>query len=345
MRTVTRVALLALGVAGCQPNYAAVDEACLDSDQAVPGSDGATENGEAFMRRLTCYRRFVGISKARMSPLVDEAAQAHARYLEEHVLSNPEATSWQFEVRGLSWYRGDDARDRIDYAGYELEGYSNFIWEVLGPAPESVSPPDTVDALMHDPFVRDALLAPGWRVSGYGEAEGDWLGRVFYLNAVLALPSLVRATSPVTYPMDGQTDVPVSWFNYWYGSPPFDELPVELGYPITLTMGSAQVGAGNNPLQIVVDEHSITGPDGEIEAVRIFPGPHDGGFNWSTVILLPVEPLQPGSQYTVEVTASWISHPGRTMSWTFETGSHAAATTLSREAPDRPVWTARPRSL
>ena len=339
------VAWAALGGSGCA-SHESIDDACPEK---IPRSGDAPEASIDYMLRLSCYRRYAGIRRARMHPAITEASNRHAAYLEQHVfledrVVRPPDEAPYYDVTldearaedpGLDGFSGRDSDERFRAAGFPLDYQSYFIWDLVQYEFDETMPrEELVDEQMHDPYLRDVLLAPGWRGGGLAEGDGA-LGRFLWVNSLLFFPSNVRALNPVVYPVDGQTDVPLDFSTVRF-LPPWDQFLVDLGdnrfrgervgYPITITFGSNDLSPSPENLtgaQLLSAE--IRGPDGPIEHVEVFPGPHESGFNAATIALVPTEPLLPDTTYEVEATVSSVSITSKRIQLSFTTGGRSVA--------------------
>lgn len=317
-------------LAGACTSFENLEDACKDN---VPGADGAAPGAEAAFARLTCYRRYVGLSQARLNPAISEAVQNHVEYLERNVsVSELAYVETQREEQGRAGFTGQYPTDRFDLVGFDTDNGSVQTWSVFAGFPANENPARFIDEFIHDPLFRDPLLAPGWRAGSWsrGVLEPDY--EFGYLEAALFLPSQQNAFSPVSWPVDGQTGVATEWVNYYAllsdirnTPPPFDELGAVIGYPITFTFGSDRGGGtGQNPLDIQVRDSILLGPNGaELDHSVVFPGNYFGGTNLSTIAIMPTEPLLPGAEYTVEVDVSWVSRERLIRQITFRTADVA----------------------
>ncbi|MEN0063976.1 MAG: hypothetical protein AAGA48_17615 [Myxococcota bacterium] len=318
-------------IVGACSNFENLEDACKDD---VPGARDAPAGAVAVFQRLTCYRRYAGLSEARLSPAISEAVVNHVNYLQLNISAEELFTKpidLQFEERSRPGYTGPYPLERFDLAGFDTETSSVQTWSVFAGMAEDAPPAQFVDREIHDPLFRDPMLAPGWRAGSFARGELDSevegaAGYPFgYLEAALFLPSGQNAFQPVVWPVDGEVDVPTSWFNRWpakQASPqPFDELARVVGYPVSFTFGSDETSFNfaSNPLDVQMRSSRFTGPDGDVLHVALFPGSYFGGVNTSTLALIPVEPLQPGTTYEVEVDVSWVSRDRLTMTTSFTT--------------------------
>lgn len=313
---------LPLLAGGCS-NFESIADACKDS---VAGDRDAPPGGVEVFERLSCYRRYAGLGAARMSPAISDAVSAHVAYLEFNIASD-EIFKYdlQLEERSRPGYTGETPIDRFDAAGFETDDTSIQSWSVF--AGLSTEEPVTafIDREIHDPLFRDPFLAPGWQAGSFSVGLLDPTLTFGYLEAALFLPSQQNAFDPVTWPVDDQTGVPTEWINPWpiveASPPPFDVLPSLTGYPITLTFGSDETAfdLADNPLDVQMRRSRVTGPNGDVEHAILFPGPYFGGVNTSTLGLIPLDPLEPGALYEVEVEVSWVSRDDFTKTFSFRT--------------------------
>jgi hypothetical protein len=315
MRAFLPVVLL---VAGCGAN--SIEDGCKNH---IAGQSGSAPEELEIFSRITCYRKYVGLDQARIVTNITEAAESHAYYLEQNEVLTVDPYSWPYESPSGVGFTGEDSFARLDASQYFVETTATaFVWEVLLLVEEDFSYEELIDEYMIDPFFRDAFLAPSWEGGGYAEGTDPTWGRFGYMNIVLYFPSGSRTTRPVVYPQDGQEDVPTTWVRTFEDAA--IQLPSEVGFPISFTAGSARITSGINPLEVQVKHSTITGPDGEVEHQVLLPGYYAGGVNWSTAILVPVEPLQPDSTYTVEAELSWIDQQSRKEELTFTTAADPA---------------------
>lgn len=328
-----RTVIVALPLlAACGRNFESVEEACKDN---VRGDRDATDAAIDVVQRISCYRKFAGIDRGNLHQRVTEAAEAHGLYLAE----NPDQlyAGWNLETSGGTGFSGATAYDRLVETGYLVPDVSEpFIWEVLGYVEPDLSIPEQVDLEMHDPFIRDVYLSPSWEASGYTQFPAfDQV--LSYMNIVLYYPSGARSGKPVVYPIDGQTNVPTTWENVYAAFDPLlGAMPPVAGYPITFTCGSSRTLPGINPLSVAVVSSAITGPSGPVEHEVFLPGQYLFGVNNSTAILVPREPYEPGTTYTVDVSLQWIDHD-KDISLTFTTGSDATVSPVARRARIAPA--------
>ena len=325
------MALPMVFAAACS-DFETVEEACKDN---VPGDRDATDAAVRVYQRLGCYRRYAGLGTARLAPQISRAVQNHIRYLELNVSFDEwwvsQTESVFTEQPNRVGFTGANAVDRFDFEGFESDGDIQ-VWSVMA-LTEGGQPSETyIDNQIHHPLYRDALLAPGWRAGSYAEGTLEPNFRFGYLEAALFLPSGQRAFKPLTYPVQGQRNVPPAWNNcvtqdgISLGTDPgepFNVLGITTGYPVSFIFGSDDVTGGNNPLDIQVKDARFLGPDGPVPYEVALPKNYPTfGPNSSSVALIPVDPLQPDTEYYVEIDVTWISRESSLVSsLTFTTGN------------------------
>ncbi|MCB9698069.1 MAG: hypothetical protein H6738_14920, partial [Alphaproteobacteria bacterium] len=243
-------------------------------------------------------------------------------------------TFWNIEELGTPLFYGESVFDRLRRAEFNLDTAQSMVWEVLMPVSEDRTRTENVDLLIHDPHYRDPLLAPGWYGGGYDEGRDEFLG-LAYSVWVLDLPSGTHSGKPVFWPVDGDTRVPPEVMVWRPGDGYDSKLR---GYPITMTFGSSEVlGIGReNPLGVSVITSVITADDGTVVEHDVeLPSSSEFGTNNSTVILWPVEGLQPQTTYTVDAEVSWVTTPHKKFSWSFTTTAEPETEVLwgARSAP------------
>lgn len=309
------VSVAAVCVGGCAPDYLSLDEACLDT---VPGEQHLLTQSD-LIDRMTCYRRFVGLSPARVNRLVQRATESHANYLEINNLVSPQMTAEDafLEDPANTGFTGFDVWDRLGATGLITpETQSGLgVWDVFFSNAGGEEP----DEVLADPYFRDVAFQPLWVGAGYAELQGALGGRAAYMNVVYGFPSSNRTDRPVVFPRDGQTDVPRSWVPYGNPADPMSERSI-VGFPITITVGSDSVSGGANPYELRVISATLTGGNqGSIPLIQVLPGAYPWGALRATVILAPIVPLEPQVEFTLEVELEWNVR-SKTIVTTFTTG-------------------------
>jgi hypothetical protein len=291
--------------AGCAPP-ATIEEAC---GKGFPGDDLLSTDTARFFERITCHRRFVGLGPARVVGPAQDAANAHAVYLESNGVLDPSSENYVQTIDDLfieddawSGFTGVTALDRLQAAEMvqAVEG-SIGTWDVfLGDL--EFDP----DSFIADPYLRDVMFQPGWIGAGMGELDNEAEGtRAGYLNLLYAYPPSRRMFKPIVFPRDGQTDVRQVFTTYGHPSDPLS-VSTRVGYPITVTVGSDRVDDAENPYLLEIDDAELVDEDGTSwELVQAGPGNYPWGANTATQIFATLDPLLPGTTYTFTATVVW----------------------------------------
>ncbi|MCK6524867.1 CAP domain-containing protein [Myxococcota bacterium] len=265
-----------------KPVAVSVDGACIEED---PGDPGASEAALEAIYRTNCYRNLLGLDLGQLNPKLNDAAQAHADYMQQN------KTLDHSEQAGKPGYTGDQVWDRAEAAGRELQS-GESIGEVIS---QGTNPTEAVDGWMNSVYHRTPFSSPEWIAAGYGQA-----GNYSSMTTLQAFPNSFEGA--VLYPVNGQVDVPAS-FNSDQEFP--DPAPnAELvGPPITVTIASADYFSGQNWFRAELLSASLTGPDGEEALITLTPD--EDPWLGSMIALLPERPLTPGATYTVAVSVAW----------------------------------------
>lgn len=332
-----RMPLLMLILSACLPSFETVEEAC---DGKVPGSKNAPEQAIDAMARVSCYRRLTKLTRARIEPRLQEASEAHNLYTRAQATEEALA-AWTFffeEEAGQPHYTGVTVYDRAEAAGYPVANDGGLgVWQFEYLDDQSAT--DRIDFWFPDPDVRQSYLQPAWVGGAYAAGPSDHVPDSMLANMEIfyQIPTLDHAGTPVTYPVDGQREVHTSYepidpssFGYGLG---------ELGYPITVTVGSTTAGSGENPHELEVHRAVLTGPTGELLLLTAIPGEHP--LLRYTVAFVPELPLEANTEYNFSAELSWTDQPNRNIDLTFTTGSepspHSFRQVQTAELPKKPI--------
>lgn len=305
----------ALGIVGCTESepydpYIRVDEACPET---VEGENFMRQRGtEQMMRRISCYRQFVGLGPATVGEDVQAAAYAHALYLQENYILVPD-TEHYFEGNvkelfeefktGMKHHTGLRVVDRLRYQDPTLKPLEIGVWDLF----LSETDPERADVLMSIPWLRDIMFQPVWIGGGYAEVYGPDI-RAGYFNIVYDIPPAERVDDPIVFPKNGQVDVPISWD----ARPLIASNPLawqaEIGYPITIAVGSKQISSGENPNRLELLWRELIGPDGqELQTSIAEPRQYAWGPMRNTLVIAPRDPFEIGATYTLRAEIRWLA--------------------------------------
>ncbi len=272
-------------LAGCGNTEAdsGVAAAC---DAAYYGYACPSADAMVALDQINSYRALMGLSEITLEPRLDTAAQAHADYmLTNDALTHQESSS-------ASGFTGEWVWDRIEAEGYPLE--QGRVWmEVIS---YGLDPAGAIDGWIGTVYHRIPFTTPEVLEVGFGQAA-DYSA----LAIVVPFPDIERRA--VLYPADGQTDVPRS-FDSDTESP--DPAPSHgtVGYPISVSV-AAPIGmvSLDNPYALELLSAEVVGPDGALELLLLDPSTDKTMFNMAAV--MPVEPLEGGTTYTVSMTVTY----------------------------------------
>lgn len=262
----------------------------------------------------------VGLSAGKVTTEAQIAAEAHGTYLEQNeVLSDENAlgSALYVESGGGEAFNGQTAGDRLERTGAVGGGADWETWERV------LLVTDDPDELFRDPWSREALLQPAWIGAGVDlipypivlpdtvdtdtvdtdidDAEVDRL----YINLVYGMPSYKAMVRPVVYPVDGQLDVPTSYTPSDTADNPLAVAP-EIGFPITITVGSDRVSSGSNPYGLALGAARMVDEDGLVlDLVTMNPQQLRSGDLRTSIVVAAREPLRPGVVYKLEANVTW----------------------------------------
>lgn len=287
--------------------------ACGGSDLADPvslddacgtdayGYDSPTDDARAALERTHCYRNLMGLDPGLLDPQLDEAAQAHAEYMDtNHTIDHQERSS-------NPGFTGEWPWDRVEAAGYRWYG---GIMEVLAMSTE-LTPAGAVDTWMDSVYHRVPFLIGSWTAAGYGQSGN-------YGGMVMNYPFPSDTDEAVIFPVDGQVDVPTSFDSDTESPDPAPGIRL-VGYPVMVGVDATgySMASSTDPFELRLVEATLTGPDGDVDALLLDPSNDD----WlvCAVALVPTEPLAPASLYEVDLTVTWTGGNERRIQSSFTT--------------------------
>ncbi|MBW2257971.1 MAG: hypothetical protein JRI25_25680 [Deltaproteobacteria bacterium] len=314
--------LCVLAMCGCHPQFATVDEACHDH---VPGQARDTEEAVDAIYRVNCYRRVARMARGSTDYRISAAAEAHALYIEANGYSGDFIT----EEPGQPHFSGATPLDRAEAQNYDLgDGWDRWLGYWEGVFSRSEDPGEHADVWMESPYTRQGVLQPSWKDAGYGVSSSYAV-----LDILFDFPASTHIQNPVVYPADGQEDVPTEVL--WWPDDQVVPLDRTVGFPVTVTVGSDMEGSGlydDNPYGLVLLDSAIEGPDGEVSHYILIPEstPYSLLF---TVALIPRDPLEPDTTYTVTARLHWNANAAKEVAATFTT-LPAEASAARRVGPE-----------
>ncbi|WP_322800485.1 CAP domain-containing protein [Thermoflexus sp.] len=270
-----------------------------------------------WLSRLNAYRAMAGLPPVIEEPAWNDGCWKHARYM----------------VKNDIITHGEDPQNRwYTPEGDECGRNANVMVSVSATAPDS----DAIDVWMQAPFHAVGMLDPQLIRVGYGayrEADGGW-----QMGAALDIlrgrgSSVVGVSFPIRWPGDGST-TPLRAFQVGEYPDPLASCgySAPTGLPILLLLGTGSLTPsvsghalwrdGISVEHCVFDETTYRNPkDSAQESLgRAILDSRDA------VVLIPRDPLNPGSRYTVSLTVN-----GQAYTWSFFVASSNTQTMAAWE--------------
>ncbi|WP_448595462.1 CAP domain-containing protein [Thermoflexus hugenholtzii] len=273
-----------------------------------------------WLPRLNAYRAMAGLPPVAENPDWRDGCEKHARYMVKNdVITHAE------DPRN-PWYTpegdacGRNANIMVSSSATASDAYAIDVW-------------------MQAPFHAVGMLDPRLLRVGYGayrEADGGWqMGAALdVLRGWGGIPEGIAF--PIRWPGDGVTtflrafqvgEYPDPLAHCGYTAP--------AGLPILMLFGTGSftpsitahqlLRDGTPVAHCVFDETTYTHPDSAQQSLgRAILNSRDA------VVILPRDPLGPGSRYTVSITVN-----GRSYTWSFFVAAGASATAIVPEAQVR----------
>lgn len=266
--------------AGIFPAEALVPEVRPRLGEAAPQPTPALPPLPDLYGPITAVRAALGLPSLIVSPELMQAAQGHANYYIAH-LDDPDSGGLHTQVFGYSGFTGRTIGDRARAAGYPL-GWVDEVFAFFAPA-------DTVAWALETVWHRYMFVHPSSVHVGYGTATGNGT-TVTVFNVGLSPQHTADAPLPAVVPVNGATDVPVSWAG-WESPNPAPGALRPFGPAISLQFGLAD--------QIEWGEAGLYGPDGAaVTTARTIS-------QWRRALsMVPHNPLAPATTYTIRVVGT-----------------------------------------
>lgn len=283
---------LSLALASC--SFQTVDDACPKN---FKGDNLGSDEAQAVVGRINCYRRLAGLDKGNLDDGVTAAVESHSFYMESN------GTQSGLEDPSKSGYTGETVWDRFTAHEYTYPTVTGvYVWELVGDkSGVPLGARDLIDEWwIPNIYFRQAMLQPSWVASGFSEVNVD----VVHMVVVHDLPARESADQPIVYPADGQLDVPTSV--YWTSDPSIRDFSQGqlVGFPITLIVGGdTYADPAIDPYQLQLMSASLSGPGGTEPIVTSTPA--DNEALRSAVAIIPQNPLEPGETYTLSYNLRW----------------------------------------
>lgn len=340
---------LALGISTLLPASVVMADSGSGSGSSTSVSAASQARGQFSAQQIAALnyvnevRAKVGLPSVQLNSTLNKAAFNHARYaywnnsLGNDVLNSQGVPTAHYEVKGKPYFTGVDVVARVNAAG-NLPLGSSTEGEVMAPSPWNTTEPYTyfVTSWLDAPLHRELLLFPSMSYIGISVYRGvAVLDFATYDNPPLSLQSL-----SVTYPYNGQQNVPVSYAGDSEIPDPLAPFNVAVsGYPISVNAPSSMAAT----VATVQDYHFVL-KDSKGNVVPVFENFDDDGY----ALFFPKQPLQYNETYTVSVNVSghnqlFVNPPVETWSktWSFTTQAPPSPTVEINQFGDKPQYPAQ----
>ena len=260
-----------------------VEDACGTSDY---GYSNPTTDAKEGLARTNCFRNLMGLEPAVLHPILDAASQAHSDYMQTNdVLSHSEEPA-------QPGYTGDAVWDRIESAGYPLEGGRSWA-EIIS---WGYTAADAVDGWVQTVYHRIPFTTPYIVEVGFGQTGS-------YSSMTFVSPYPNGSRTAVVYPIDGQRNVPIDFDSDTEWPDPAPSHGV-VGYPVTVTVASNDAVDGNNYYGLYLLDATLVDESGaEIDC--IVADPSEDEWLGNTAFMLPKAPLSRNTTYTATMVVEW----------------------------------------
>ena len=258
-----------------------------EEQEATPQEPNVPRLGDRFVEQLNRHRQAAGLSAIKLDEEFSQACSNHARYLAIHVgrTSATQLTVYK-ETAGL--------------AGYSLPGQQAAAVALISYA----EPRHALDRWMGRLFSRVRLLNPELDRIGVAFEKNNASDWICVVDAVHGHSKTNSPQAAVCYPAPDQVDVPCAGFDKFDGKPS--------GFPISVTF--PQPANLKDVYATLTDETGVT-----TEIYLSSPEqPLNAKLQRANIGIHPLQPLQAGRSYVVEVSATANGSPWQQV-WQFTT--------------------------
>ena len=272
------------------------DPAAEVSAIAAGAQAGLAADRQAALDAVNAYRQQAGVLALTADPALAEAAEEHAWYTIFNFGQPSEVgLGIHTEDPSLPGFTGANFLQRDRAAGYPGGRGSEVINHVY-------TPPAAVEVWIDSVYHRFPLLDRETQAVGYGEAQIGILAAAV-MDVGIGDPTKAQ---PVVFPAAGARDVPAGFVGHETPDPAPAGTQYPVGYPVTLTVGSASTFSVQSSRLLTADGNEVTG-------FTLLPGRQVDAGEWC---FMAQEPLRPGAAYTAEVTGTLDGQPF-TQHWSF----------------------------
>lgn len=252
------------------------------------------------------YRRSqIGMPPLTRNSMIDVAAQGHSDYQR---INN---TVTHVQTRGKPGYTGEQLSDRLQAAGY-IFGAPNAIGEVIS-ATSNGSGFYMAEELITAIYHRFVIFEPVFQEIGAGAASTSSNYNYFTADFVtnLGYGNGIAAGTVVTWPFNGQTQVPVNFFSDYEEPDPVPNAN-EVGYPVSVHTNLTRT--------LVVQSFTIHahGASSNLPTRLLAQGQDANTTTQSAAAIVPLSKLAGATTYDVSFTGTVDGTPV-TRNWSFTT--------------------------
>lgn len=256
------------------------------------------------------YRALAELPPVTENPTWSDGCWEHARYMvkNDYIGHSEDTDNPWYTPEGLAAAQSSNAM--VSYSVSTSDEYAIDLW-------------------MRGPFHAVGIIDPALLQTGYGsyrEADGGYqMGAALdVIRGLGSIPSSIEF--PIQWPADGMTVlISLHWGEHpdpltscpGYSAPSGLPIILQIGFgDLTPSVTAHSFMQGSTLLDhCVFDETSYTNPDSSDQDLgRSILNARD------VIVLIPREPLAPGSRYTVSITVN-----GQTHTWSFTVSSAAQA--------------------
>jgi|GEM_PF-721439 len=279
----------------------------------------AADEKAAALTEVNRTRQLVGLPTVVINAQLNQAAQAHADYLQANVngISHD-------ETPGLPGFTGATPSARLSAAGYAYSAMNEVI------SGGDTSGQKAVQGLVQAIYHRFGILAPAVAEVGIGQgaALGKFPNVVIEFGATFANAVTMPQGWLGTYPVDGQTGV-VRDFLSDTESPDPVASQNRVGYPVSIH------AAANDTL--LVTSFTLKPVGGAPVQVQLLNYPADAHVPASAAAIVPLSVLDYGTAYQADFSGT-RNGQSVNLSWTFTTAAYA---TIQIDLPFQRVGTSQ----
>jgi uncharacterized protein YkwD len=301
-------ALVACGGGGGGNNHAGASDGSQTT--GFSGQDAlaptATNNIATDGLNWINYRRSqIGMPALARSSMIDVAAQGHSDYQRINNVVTHEQTT------GKPGYTGQRLQDRLTNAGYVF-GIPNAIGEVIS-ATSNGSGFFMAEELITAIYHRFVIFEPVFQEIGAGAASSSSNYNYFTADFVTnnGYGNGIAAGTVVTWPFNGQTQVPANFFSDYEEPDPVPNAN-EVGYPVSVHTNLTRT--------LVVQSFTIHahGASTNLPTRLLAQGQDANTTTQSAAAIVPLSPLAGATTYDVSFTGTVDGTPV-TRNWSFTT--------------------------